>query len=130
LLLGTVELAELETLGTVTVLDVSCELDGEAVAWPSAKVVPMEERVCELGATELELSVMAVGGPFASELPMEDNASVLGVTELRLALVTLEELLVMSATSMELAVCEVETVESGLLDMEGLALESAYGSPL
>jgi hypothetical protein len=127
LLLGTVELAELETLGTVTVLDVSCELDGEAVAWPSAKV---EERVCELGATELELSVMAVGGPFASELPMEDNASVLGVTELRLALVTLEELLVMSATSMELAVCEVETVESGLLDMEGLALESAYGSPL
>jgi hypothetical protein len=90
----------------------------------------MEERVCELGATELELSVVAVGGPFASELPMEDKASVLGVTELRPVLETVGELLVMSATSTELAVCEVETVESGLLDMEGLTLESAYGSPL
>jgi hypothetical protein len=81
--------------------------------------------VGELGVTELELSVVAVGGPFASELPMEDKASVLGVTELKLVLETLGELLVMSATSTELAVGEVETAERGVLITDGLALELA-----
>jgi hypothetical protein len=81
--------------------------------------------VGELGVTELELSVVAVGGPFASELPMEDKASVLGVTELKLVLETLGELLVMSATSTELAVGEVETTERGVLSTDGLALELA-----
>jgi hypothetical protein len=85
----------------------------------------MEARVCELGVTELELSVVVVGGPFASELPMEVKASVLGVTELRLVLETLGELLVMSATSTELAVGEVETTERGVLSTDGLALELA-----
>jgi hypothetical protein len=124
-LLVKVELSELDTLGAAAVSDVNCELDDEAVVWPFAKVVLMEERVWELGVTELELSVVAVGGPFASELPMEVKASVLGVTELRLVLETLEEPLVMSATSTELAVCEIETVENGVLDTEGLALELA-----
>jgi hypothetical protein len=81
--------------------------------------------VGELSVTELELSVVAVGGPFASELPMEDKASVLGVTELKLVLETLGELLVMSATSTELAVGEVETTERGVLITDGLALELA-----
>jgi hypothetical protein len=50
---------------------------------------------------------------------------VLGVTELKLVLETLGELLVMSATSTELAVGEVETTERGVLSTDELALELA-----
>jgi hypothetical protein len=124
-LLVKVELSELDTLGTATVSDVNWELDDEAVVWPFAKVVLIGDIVGELSVTELELSVVAVGGPFASELPMEDKASVLGVTELKLVLETLGELLVMSATSTELAVGEVETTERGVLSTDELALELA-----
>jgi len=48
--------------------------------------------------TELTLSEVAVGGPLASELPMEDKACVLGVTELKLVLEALAAVLVISAT--------------------------------
>ena len=48
--------------------------------------------------TELTLSEVTVGGPLASELPMEDKACVLGVTELKLVLEALAAVLVISAT--------------------------------
>lgn len=123
-------LSILELVGTITVSDVDCEFRDEVGAWPFARVVPIEESACELGVTELEVAVVAVGGPLASELPIEDNASVLGVAELKLVLETLAELLVMSATSTELAVGEVETVEGSVSDTEGLAPEPACEYPL
>jgi hypothetical protein len=74
--------------------------------------------------TELKLGEVAVGGPLASELPMEDKACVLGVTELRLVLEALAAVLVMSATPTELAAVEVEIEEGVALSTAGIVLEA------
>jgi hypothetical protein len=62
--------------------------------------------------TEVKLSEVAVGGPLASELPMEDKACVLGVTELKLVLEALAAVLVISATPTELAAGEDVTLSA------------------
>ena len=77
--------------------------------------------------TELTLSEVAVGGPLASELPIEDKACVLGVTELKLVLEELAAVLVISATPTELAVEEPEISEGGALSAEEIALEAGCG---
>ena len=112
---------EFEAVEKVTVSDVEYELDDELVAWPSTKVVPLEESICETGVTELEFEV-TVAGPLASELPMEDSACVLGVAELKLTLGTLAEVLVTSATPTELAVGTSDVEEGRVLDAGETAL--------
>ena len=71
----------------------------------------------------MKLGAVAVGGPLASELPMEDKACVLGVTELRLVLEALTAVLVMSATPTELAAGENEGGEDATLSAAEVVLE-------
>lgn len=76
----------------------------------------------------MELGEVAVGGPLASELPMEDKACVLGVTELRLVSEALAAVLVMSATPTELAAGEDEIEEDVTLRAAGVVLEARCGA--
>ena len=120
-------LLESELIDPVTVSDDKNEVDDEVGAWPSATVVSLEEVDGEIGVTELTLSEFAVGGPLASELPMEDKACVLGVTELRLVLGALTAVLVMSATPTELAAGEDEIGEDATLSAAEVVLEDRCG---
>jgi len=74
--------------------------------------------------TELTSVEVAVGGPLASELPMEDKACVLGVTELKLVLEALAAVLVMSATPTELAAGEVGIEEGDAPSAAEVVLEA------
>jgi hypothetical protein len=121
-------MSELERTAGVAVSDVDCRVDEGVGAWPFTNIVPVEYITCELGVTKLELSAVAVSGPLASELPIEDNICVLGVAELKLVLKTLPELLlVMSATSIVLALGEAENEGGSMPDAEELAPELDCG---
>jgi hypothetical protein len=74
--------------------------------------------------TELKSVEVAVGGPLASELPMEDKACVLGVTELKLVPEAPAAVLVMSATPTELAAGEVGIEEGDAPSAAEVVLEA------